>query len=50
MKENKNTNISVKNMDTDTWRKFQAECILRQKSAGIALQEAIEQWLKTKKQ
>jgi len=50
MKENKTTNISVKNMDTDTWRKFQAECILHNVSTGKALKEAIETWLKTKKQ
>jgi len=45
----KTTTISVKSMDAYVWRKFQAECILRQQSAANALKEAIEQWLKTKK-
>jgi len=49
MEENKTTTISVKSMDAEIWRRFQAECILRQMSAAKALKEAIEAWLLKKK-
>jgi len=49
MTENKLTTISVKSMDALIWRRFQAECILRQQSAANALKEAIESWLLKKK-
>lgn len=42
------TTASVRTFDAETWRKFQAECILRQLKPAQALKDAIEAWLKKK--
>ena len=42
------TTASVRTFDAETWRRFQAECILRQQKPAQALKEAIEAWLKKK--
>ena len=40
--------VSVRSFDSELWRRFQAECILRSLKPSVALKEAIESWLKTK--
>ena len=42
------TTVSVRSFDSELWRRFQAECILRQVKPAAALKEAIESWLKKK--
>ena len=47
MTDNKTLTAQVRNLDMLTWRKFQAECKLRNIKPSTALKEAIENWLKT---
>ena len=42
------TTVSVRSFDSELWRRFQAECILRSVKPSQALKEAIESWLKKK--
>ena len=45
----KTTTVSVRSFDSELWRRFQAECILRNVKPSVALKQAIESWLKTNK-
>jgi hypothetical protein len=43
--DNTTTTVSVRSFPADVWRRFQAECILRNIKPSHALKEAIENWL-----